>query len=277
MIFYLGTHQPAWLRRLDVPLFVSRRTLHGIRRLYRGTAPWALDSGAFTELKQYGRWTITARQYVSEVRHYAAMIGGLHWAAQQDWMCEPAVIAGGRWGKETFVGTGLSVAEHQVRTVANLLELRSQAPDVAWVPVLQGWEPDDYLRHRDAFGSAGVDLDREALVGLGSVCRRQHTEEVERLIRRLHGEGLRLHGFGFKLQGLARCAPYLASSDSLAWSYAARRQKPLPGCVGHINCANCPRYALQWRQQVLRVIEQAESVPTGMLPFPEVNNARTPA
>lgn len=39
----------------------------------------------------------------------------------------------------------------------------------------------------------------------------------------LASEGLRLHGLGFKLKGLASAVQYLASADSLAWSYAARR------------------------------------------------------
>lgn len=38
---------------------------------------------------------------------------------------------------------------------------------------------------------------------------------------------------------------------TLAWSAQARREPPLPGCVGHGNCANCPRYATQWRRRVL--------------------------
>jgi hypothetical protein len=31
--FWLGTHQPGWLARLDVPLFASHRTLRTRRRL----------------------------------------------------------------------------------------------------------------------------------------------------------------------------------------------------------------------------------------------------
>jgi hypothetical protein len=53
------------------------------------------------------------------------------------------------------------------------------------------------------------------------------------------------------LQGWTRCGILLASADSLAWSYAARRQPPLPGCeLRHINCANCPRYAARWYAHV---------------------------
>jgi hypothetical protein len=112
--------------------------------------------------------------------------------------------------------------------------------------VLQGWEPVDYFAHVAMYWTAGVDLWFVPVVGVGSVCRRQHTEEAEAFLRGLAALGLRLHGFGFKAQGLPHVADILQSSDSLAWSYAARRSPPLPGCKGHKNCANCERYALRW-------------------------------
>lgn len=86
-------------------------------------------------------------------------------------------------------------------------------------------------------------------MGLGSVCRRQGTNEAEGFIRELAGAGLRLHGFGFKMLGLLRVGDALASSDSLAWSFHARKRPPLPGCV-HRSCANCRRYALRWRDDL---------------------------
>lgn len=246
MRFYLGTHQPHWLATSDVPLFVSRRRLAGRRSLPRARVPWALDSGGFTELAMHGRWTVSAAQYAAEARRFRDEIGRMEWAAPQDWMCEPWMLA----------RTGLSVAEHQRRTVDNLLELRALAPDLPWVPVLQGWALTDYLAHVEMYDRAGVDLRAEPLAGLGSVCRRQGMAEAERIVRALAALGIRLHGFGFKLAGIARCADALASADSMAWSYAARRESPLPGCQ-HRNCANCWRYARRWYGRV----EAAVSAP----------------
>jgi hypothetical protein len=144
------------------------------------------------------------------------------------------------------------VREHQERTVANYLELRALAPHLPFVPVLQGWTPADYLRCVNLYTFAGIDLTAEPLVGLGSICRRQSTSEIAGLVRELASGGLRLHGFGVKTQGLARYACHLASADSLAWSFRARRSQPLPGCVGrHKNCANCLTYATAWRTRLL--------------------------
>jgi hypothetical protein len=143
--FLLGTHKPGWLARAGVPLMVCDRRLRVYQRLPVAAAPWALDSGGFTELQQFGRWTVGPAGYAARVRRYRDEIGELTWAAPQDWMCEPIVISGGRAGRLTFAGTGLTVAEHQRRTVASLAQLRALAPDVWWLPVLQGYTAAEYL------------------------------------------------------------------------------------------------------------------------------------
>ena len=88
MQFYLGTHQPAWLRTADVPLFVSHRRLVGRRNLsdLRACCSWALDSGGFSELSLYGEWRTEPFEYVQWVKGYDLEIGNLDWAAPQDWM-----------------------------------------------------------------------------------------------------------------------------------------------------------------------------------------------
>lgn len=244
MLFYLGTHQPGWLARADVPLFVSARRLRRLARVPVAACDWALDSGGFTELRLHGGWQTSPQAYADEARRWRDAAGRLAWAAIQDWMCEPFMVE----------RTGLTVAEHQARTIASWHDLRRVAPDVPWVPVLQGWHPDDYLAHVEAYRAAGTDLAALPVVGLGSVCRRQGMAEAEAVVRQLAGLGIRLHAFGFKTQGLRRCGDALASSDSLAWSYAARRDPPLAGCR-HANCANCMRYALAWRRRVIRIVD----------------------
>lgn len=250
--FYLGTHMTGWLsdpRFVRQPLFVSRRRLTGQRRLPRALGRWALDSGGFTELSMHGAWLTPPRSYAADVRRFRDEIGHMDWAAPQDWMCEP----------EMLQKTGLSVAEHQRRTVVNFLELRAADPDLPFAPVLQGYRVADYWRCQDLYLRHGVDLTREPIVGVGTLCRRQATDEAERIVTTLASGGLRLHGFGFKVQGLRRCRSLLASADSMAWSFHGRRAAPLPGHDlpgpgrprGHKNCANCADYALGWVHDML--------------------------
>lgn len=239
MRFYLGTHMPNWLAAEDVPvpLFVSRVRLVNRKTLPRATHPWALDSGGFTALHRDGTWRLSVRAYADEVGRYAAEIGMLDWAAPMDWMCEPTV-------REK---TGLTVAEHQRRTTINYLELADQLGRLV-IPVLQGWESDDYLRHVELYDRFGVDLTHERTVGLGSVCRRGQDAEIVSIVQRLTGLGLSLHGFGVRGLALPAAADYLASADSMAWSYQARRNPPHPSCT-HARCANCRVFALAWRDR----------------------------
>jgi hypothetical protein len=241
--FFLGAHHPHWLadaRFTDVPLFVSHRSLGRYKTLPRAVGSWALDSGGFTELSMNGRWTLPAAEYARAVLRYRDEVGGLAWASPQDWMCEPVMLK----------ATGLAVEEHQRRTIASVLELRALGAPV--IPVLQGWGLADYWRHVEDYDRAGIDLAREPVVGVGTVCRRQNTMTASVLMRGLAEAGLQLHGFGFKATGLRASADVLASADSLAWSYNARRELPLPECRGrHKNCANCPLWALSWRDDLL--------------------------
>ncbi|MFG2652706.1 hypothetical protein [Streptomyces sp. NPDC048436] len=250
MRFYLTTHKRHWVRLTGIPLFLKSAHFVEAVKLPQALGRYAVDSGGFSELQQRGRWARSPRQYIDDLYRIWEGVGPFDWAAPQDWMCEPLIIHGGQAGPLTFVGTHLSVAEHQHRTVANYLELRSMAPELPIIPVLQGWEMADYERCVSLYERAGVDLTREPVVGLGSVCRRQSTREGAAIVTAMAAHGLRLHGFGFKTLGLARVGHLMASADSLAWSSHARRRPAMPGHT-HKNCANCIDYALNWRTRVL--------------------------
>ena len=242
MKFYLGSHMPNWLYNGvipdDVPLFIARQRL--VDRCKNPTKParmeWCMDSGGFTELEKFGAWTVPPSQYVKEVRFYSEALGNLKWASPQDWMCEPFMIE----------KTGLSVEKHQRLTTLNFLELKTLAPDLPFVPVLQGWSPDEYVCHWEMYEKMGVHLEDFETVGLGSVCRRQNMNIAARIVRQL--VPLKLHGFGFKTTGLKAVGHLLASADSLSWSLDGRKS----GGKG-----NCPEYALAYREKILGKYNEA--------------------
>jgi hypothetical protein len=241
--FYLGTHQPYWLwgeRTSLFPMFVSFLRLKRYAVLKRATGPWALDSGGFSVIAAQGSWdSVPMMTYVAAVRRYRDEIGNLLWAAPQDWMCEPFMLH----------KTGMTVAEHQRKTVASYTDLINHAPDCPWIPVVQGFSADDYSRCVDMYYKARVYLHELPLVGVGSVCRRQGTDEVTGIIQSLWADGLKIHAFGFKLQGIRATRQWLESADSMAWSFQARRRPPLPGHL-HASCANCYEYAERWLASV---------------------------
>jgi hypothetical protein len=249
--FYLGAHQPHWLWSAGFPLFVSHRRLARYKALRPALCGWALDSGGFTELSSYGEWRTSPAEYVRAVARYDREIGQLEWAAPQDHMCEPWILA----------KTGLTCLRHQHLTVGSFLLLAALWPaesdaECPFMPVLQGWTLADYLRCEQIYRQSGVRLEDYPVVGLGSVCRRQATGEIGAIAEAFTGR-LALHGFGVKAAGLLRYGRYLTSADSMAWSYGARRSRPMPGCA-HGNCANCIRYATAWRSRVLADCEAAD-------------------
>lgn len=247
-----------------IPRCVSRNRYTRRRAIRAANGPTLIDSGAFTMLKGHGRWTFTPAEYVAQLRHIIAALGRENVTAvgPMDWMCEQVIIDGGQSKDGRFAGTRphLSlppdatlddcVAEHQRRTVANGVELRSLAPDLPVMYAIQGYTLAQYLRCVAMYRDAGVDLVAEPLVGLGSVCRRQASGEIDLIVTTLHAMGIALHGFGVKAEGVEAYGPLLASADSMAWSYASRRRVGLcpHGVVRHE--ANCPVAAAQWWRDV---------------------------
>src|SRR5262249_50690028 len=147
--------------------------LCGYKKLPRAKSPWGLDSGAFSELLKHGRWTVTAPLYAAGVRRMNEEIGKLQWASIQDWICSPAVLQ----------RTGLSLRAHQIKTVDSLYMLRKLAPEIAWLPILQGWNFDSYLAHLRMYRARGFALEKERLVGVGSLASRQHSEALPQILR----------------------------------------------------------------------------------------------
>jgi hypothetical protein len=259
MKFWLGVDRAGWLAAHDVPMMISRRTFDRylrtprIKTLPRACGPWVLDSGGFTELSKYGRWTISAPTYVDLVRTYQAQVGQLEWAAPMDWMCEPFMLA----------KTGLTVWEHQRRTVDNFVNLHSLAPELPIIPVVQGWSVYEYERCVKMYQHEGIDLSLEPVVGVGSVCRRGNDtqDDAEQVIRLLASICGPLHGFGVSIRGLRRYADALGSSDSQAWSLWTRHEGHLDDCPLPLSRRKtpfhpdrCPGCAMSYRERVLRVI-----------------------
>lgn len=251
--FYLGTHVLNHIEKTDVPLFVSfRRLRQRKKKKFNQKGIVCVDSGGFSELSLFGEWTISPNDYVKELNRLKDLGLKIKWAAIQDWMVEPVMLE----------KTGLTILEHQKRTVDSLKILREITNEIHFIPVLQGQTLDDYFQHFEMYEKAGFQLRKEEVVGVGSVCRRQSSYEIGKIMKGLYHKGLKLHGFGVKKKGIEKYGHFLHSSDSLAWSYCARySKKRCKGCMKRINlkgkfpknCANCLDYALDWRNQIINL------------------------
>ena len=216
--FFTSVHQVEFLARARRPLLLSRHRFSGEdgrsprRTLPRSRVWWGLDSGGFNVLRKHGRYLVSARGYAEEACRYAEEVGSLAWCATMDWVCEPFV-------RER---TRKSVRWHQMKTVESLLELRSLAPGLPWMPVIQGWELRDYLECVALYLRNGIDLRAEPVVGVGSVCSRQGMQEAALIVHALARLDLKCHVFGYKRSGLPDVLHSCVSADSAAWSRHAR-------------------------------------------------------
>ena len=229
-IFYTGIHHPAMAHGLERVMLSLNVLEHRQRDFEAGR--WILDSGAFTRTGR-GAGHLPVAEYAGHVRRWAGC-GDLEAAVCQDYMCEPFVLE----------ATGLTVWQHQELTTRNYLALRDLAPDTHIMPVLQGWDPEDYARHTRAMSPH---LEEGAWTGVGSVCQRQgRPAAISAVLTAILRErpDLRLHGFGVKKTALQRAdiSERLHSADSMAWSYAGRYQDPRQN--------NSLRYAREWTRAV---------------------------
>jgi hypothetical protein len=217
VIFYPGTHRPnhgAHLPRAFISINVVRERSP---RKPIACPDWIMDSGAFTELSTHGKYRQAPAQYAQEVLRFAAHNPGLTAVVTQDWMCEPFVLA----------RTGLTVADHQRHTIERYDALLELLRGVRYLmPVLQGQNAEQHVAHLAQYGDR---LKPGMWVGVGSVCKINSTphriEIILTAIKQARPD-LRLHGFGLKTTALASelVRRRLYSADSMAWSYAARKQ-----------------------------------------------------
>lgn len=214
MQFFVGIHHPHAARHLPRCMVSYQRLRGRVSDIH--PQRWMLDSGAFTEVTAHGGYRDAPEVYAAAVARWARC-GQLVAAVAQDYMCEPFVLA----------RTGLSVAEHQRLTIERYDALRALVPaHIHLMPVIQGYLPEQYAAHVAAYGER---LRPGMWAGVGSVCKRNASARdilaVLLAVRRARPD-LRLHGFGVKTTALqsAEVRGLLHSADSMAWSFAARKE-----------------------------------------------------
>jgi hypothetical protein len=211
MIFYVGIFKPNHATKIERAMLSVNR-LRGRKSDFIAN-DWIMDSGAFSELLLYGDYRFEVEEYAQQIERWKAC-GNLQIAVAQDYMCEPFILE----------RTGGSVQQHQEATIMrydDLIKLTS----FPIMPVLQGYKPEEYIRHIGMYGNR---LTKGMWLGVGSVCKRnsriQQVIDVLQSIKEIRPD-LRLHGFGLKTTALQSnyIESLLYSADSMAWSFAARR------------------------------------------------------
>jgi len=247
MKFYLGIQRSSWANRIDIPFMISAKAM--VTSRYSRTVygeDWLLDSGGFTELSKYGEYRISSSKYLEIVKRTNPTTG----AFCQDWMCEPPILK----------KTGKTIEEHQKATILSYVSLKEKSEKI--LPVLQGWTLIDYLKHVEGYDSLG--LYEGQLFGLGSVCSRSNSNDIELVITGIKREfpDLRLHAFGVKTFALKRRSiiDCLESADSMSWVAKSWREGHSRKGEDYLN------YALEWYESIVGgIAETLEYRPSGYL------------
>lgn len=212
MRFFVGLHQPSDCKHFDA-CFVS---INRLRKRKSGFAvgDWIMDSGAFTTIYTHGGYPEPVEVYAEQIKRWKTN-GNLLAAVAQDYMCEPHMLE----------KTGLTIPDHQRLTIERYDTLLACDTGVYILPVLQGYAPKDFVSHIHQYGGR---LTPGMWVGVGSVCKRNGTpggvEQVLLAIKAVRPD-LKIHGFGLKITSLgsAIIRSLLHTADSMAWSFAARK------------------------------------------------------
>jgi len=203
---------------------------------------WMMDSGAFSQVTKYGDFIMSPEEYVRIAVRFQDC-GDLACIVTQDYMCEPDVIRMLRnKGKEA------SVRIHQRKSVERykqiVIEAERQGLKVPVMPVLQGWEVEDYIEHWHRLCAVNRQLGRKGKtveafgwnhnqprwVGIGSTCKRNKNPEVVSQIldtlpwEFINSHDVRIHLFGYKTTGLKsdKIKDRIYSADSFAYDFTNR-------------------------------------------------------
>jgi hypothetical protein len=194
----------------------EKRNRFDILRPYQDLVQsFCIDSGGFTAARRWGCYPWTIAEYVRFIREESASGVPLDFCAILDYACEPSV------DRSTYA-TNLQRIE---ATIRNEQACREEAPELPWLPVLQGdslAEREYDLERRQALG-----LLPETYAGVGSVCGRSPAAASEVIC--FYAErlpGVRLHAFGIHIRALDDDRTYLAlgSWDTYGWNWG-RGQK----------------------------------------------------
>jgi hypothetical protein len=272
---YLRGPLLARARELGAPVLVSANSFsrwkdQGYWREWRGFRvpspevfawlPVHLDSAGFVAAAKYRGWPWAVENYLD-----LCAAAPWRWFASMDWCVEPEVAADEDTVLDRISGT--------VRlNVQCLNAARERGIQDRLMPVIQGWEPDHYLRCLDRL--SGV-LGGYQLVGVGSMCRR-HVEGVRGVLQvvdaldRAAPAGMRFHLFGLKSQaaGELRGHPRIASVDSQAYGVRAR-QLAIEAQCSKSEAFVADVMASWYRQQADRLTTAGYAFrhPTPLLPF----------
>jgi hypothetical protein len=221
MKFYLGFGWESKIRKENTyPLgFVSvacNYSYNSYKKLtgwkINGLTDLMLDSGGFSFLNRFGDYPISWNMFVDWVHKMNDVNNGIvSYVATPDYPCEKEIT------RTCELATNF---ERIIKTIDNAVVVMDKYPDIKWMPVIQGYNFEEYKQCLDLYRSRGINPEKFAI---GSMCRRSDVRQIEQYVKKLIEYGLKekIHLFGLCAKGLK--SKYLDSvvdsSDSISYTY----------------------------------------------------------
>lgn len=178
-----------------------------------------IDSGGFTAARQWGKYPWSVQQYADFIGDVSRDVA-LDFCAIMDYACEPSV------NREIY----RSNKDRIKATIRNETECMRVAPDLPWLPVLQG--DNQIERAFDIAIRQRVGMLPGKYAGVGSVCGRGRAGAVETILfYRDQLPGVKFHCFGMHVQALDNDFVFdaIKSWDSYGWNWgrgATKKEMP---------------------------------------------------
>lgn len=175
-----------------------------------------IDSGGFPSSFIHNGYNKSDDEYLHFVKKTNA-----DFFALRDYPCEPQIL---KKYDVTAKDQILRTVNHHIKLLDLIEDFDISAKPV---PVIQGWEIDDYLFCIDIFREHGLIENGFDYVAIGSLCRRHAIHQIRKIILTVRNElrsSIKLHCFGTKISVLKDLAVWRAvySVDSGAWDFDAR-------------------------------------------------------
>jgi queuine/archaeosine tRNA-ribosyltransferase len=185
MFVYMTLDHVAYIKYVDNMCWSFKQLRKRKKELPKCKGLFLMDSAGFTELSDNGYYSFDIDEYLRCVRRFAP-----DYFVNMDWMCEPTIIQ--KTEKTVRLHIALTVENYQ-----NMVKKMSEDEIKRCIPVIQGWGILDYFYCIEKYEEKGL---LAPYMGIGSVCRRNSTHEIAKIISMIKGElpNVKLHGFGIK-------------------------------------------------------------------------------
>lgn len=176
-----------------------------------------VDSGGFSFASKWGEYPFTVEEFVSFVGLLSDEFPVTE-VAIMDYPCEPSVNRSILKNNATRIRA----------TVSNALDCMDADCSLPWLPVVQGYELNEYLWCLELYRNNLISVDNFSYWAIGSLCARKKTGGLRRIITKLKEEiNQAIHVFGMTITALRDPQIFFSveSSDSGAWSFMANNEQ----------------------------------------------------